>query len=506
MRTTLHLLVIMAVAAPLRAFPSFDPAPAHGPTSELVDSDGDGIDDATDNCPTVANPDQDDADGDGVGDACDGCLFNPDFQTPPEWFIDMDGDGHGSGPTGSGIMACNDPSVPGIVTYVTNNTDCNDGDPDEWQEVLVYLDMDGDGYSPWTEPIAQCYGATIPVYHITAAAGFDCDDDHPLVQDWIMWWVDADHDGSGDFGGTAQAGDCTSPGPDWAREVDLFGTSGDCDPGDAMIHPGAMDDQCDGIDQDCDGTADEDCGLRLNVRFFLEGPYDPGNQHMADSLRAKGLLPLSEPYTAMGITAPGGGGEAADPFLFGPGANAVVVDWVQVRLSHESDPQTVVAARNGLLTQNGMVQGHQGTPWLVFPGLAPGNYHVTVMHRNHLACTTLFPIILNTMYPGMVDFTFEATATFGTEARKDRNGTMVLWAGDVNADGQVMYTGNGNDRDPVLVGIGGTVPTNTTAGYRVEDVNMDGTVKYTGEGNDRDPILVTIGGTVPTDTRHTQLP
>jgi hypothetical protein len=35
------------------------------------DADGDGIPDATDNCPQAPNPDQTDADGDGIGDACD---------------------------------------------------------------------------------------------------------------------------------------------------------------------------------------------------------------------------------------------------------------------------------------------------------------------------------------------------------------------------------------------------------------------------------------------------
>jgi hypothetical protein len=33
------------------------------------DSDHDGVQDSTDNCPTVPNPDQSDADGDGIGDA-----------------------------------------------------------------------------------------------------------------------------------------------------------------------------------------------------------------------------------------------------------------------------------------------------------------------------------------------------------------------------------------------------------------------------------------------------
>lgn len=51
-----------------------------------TDSDGDGVDDCADNCPTVANPDQTDSDGDGLGDACDSCLTDPSAD-------DFDGDG-----------------------------------------------------------------------------------------------------------------------------------------------------------------------------------------------------------------------------------------------------------------------------------------------------------------------------------------------------------------------------------------------------------------------------
>jgi hypothetical protein len=42
-----------------------------GVNNPPVDTDGDGVPDATDNCPSVANPDQADSDEDGIGDACD---------------------------------------------------------------------------------------------------------------------------------------------------------------------------------------------------------------------------------------------------------------------------------------------------------------------------------------------------------------------------------------------------------------------------------------------------
>jgi hypothetical protein len=54
----------------------------------LVDSDGDGVLGACDNCPSIANAAQGDQDHDGIGDACDNC---PAASNPSQ--VDTDGDG-----------------------------------------------------------------------------------------------------------------------------------------------------------------------------------------------------------------------------------------------------------------------------------------------------------------------------------------------------------------------------------------------------------------------------
>lgn len=247
--------------------------------------------------------------------------------------------------------------------------------------------------------------------------------------------------------------------------------------------------------------------VALSPKVWLEGPYDASAQPplMRDDLRAGGYLPALEPYTAMGYPhINGGGGEQIAAGVLGiSGANAIV-DFVVVELRSAATPAQVVTTRTALLQRDGDVVGMDGTSPVLLQA-PPGNYHVAIRHRNHLGAMTASAMPIGTS-PLTIDFRAGETATYGTEARKSEDGTMKLWAGNVVSDNRIMYIGGGNDRDPILVRVGGAVPTNIVNGYFVEDVNLSGSVKYTGASNDRDPILVNIGGVVPTNTRQEQLP
>ncbi|MEZ4740123.1 MAG: trypsin-like peptidase domain-containing protein [Flavobacteriales bacterium] len=244
--------------------------------------------------------------------------------------------------------------------------------------------------------------------------------------------------------------------------------------------------------------------VQLSARVFLEGPFDSGTQLMSDALRSGGLLPSSEPYTALGYTQSGGGGETVQAGVFNTTGSNAIVDWVLVELHSVAPAYNLVATRNGLVQRDGDIVDMDGTSPLVFNAGA-GNYHVAVRHRNHLGVMSANAIALSGSTT-VVDLRIPATATYGTEATRTIGAVRALWAGNCLNDGQLLYTGSGNDRDRILARIGGSVPTNTVNGFYLEDVNMDGQAKYTGGTNDRDMILFNIGGTVPTNSRNEQLP
>ncbi|MCB0782340.1 MAG: hypothetical protein KDC03_22865, partial [Flavobacteriales bacterium] len=121
--------------------------------------------------------------------------------------------------------------------------------------------------------------------------------------------------------------------------------------------------------------------VELSLRVLLDGPYDEGLQLMHDSLRAQGLLPVSEPYTGLGFTP--GDPLAAAPGILGTTGPDAIVDWLLVELRDAAQPANVIGSRVALVQRDGDVVAPDGASTVRF--CDPGTpVHVAVRHRNHL--------------------------------------------------------------------------------------------------------------------------
>ena len=212
---------------------------------------------------------------DGIDNNCDGEI---DEGVTNTFYADTDDDGFGD--EGSTVEACDSPdgyvavggdcddttaeSFPGNVEYCDGvDNDC-DGDIDEDVQETFWADGDGDGYGDPDSVIETCEEVSGYV-----ANSDDCDDtssiSYPLA-DEICDELDNDCDGTVDEGVTdtyyADVDGDTYGVSDMTTEACDLPTGysdipGDCDDAVAAINPDALE-ECDTVDNDCDGTIDED--------------------------------------------------------------------------------------------------------------------------------------------------------------------------------------------------------------------------------------------------------
>ncbi|GEM_PF-758070 len=235
--------------------------------------------------------------------------------------------------------------------------------------------------------------------------------------------------------------------------------------------------------------------LTLDVNAYLQGAWDSSQQSMRTDLRQKGLLPTEQPYLEADTL-------SIDDFP------PQVVDWVLVELRDKTDPTSsgIRAQKAALILEDGHIVDAETYKTLSL-FVEQDDYYVVLKHRNHLAVMSPRPVSLSLFDKLIWDFSSGSAQAIGeVPLAKLAEGKYGLYAGDLNQDGKISFSGPDNDRRHILLRIGGRDPNQKLLGYWAEDLNMDGQVDYVGDACDRTSLLKVVGASSLNKVIKTSLP
>ncbi len=205
----------------------------------------------------------------------------------------------------------------------------------------------------------------------------------------------------------------------------------------------------------------------LQLKVYLQGAgLDPntGEENlMRDDLRVAGVIPTNSPY---------GDGATTEITLFNETGTNAIVDWVFVELRDAADSATVIEGGSALLQRDGDLVGIDGLSPFAFT-LLPGDYFVTITHRNHLGIMTVTANTLSSVVT-FIDFTTDSNLIRGdiNATTTLPNGNLAMVGGDLDANAQVQNT----DLSSLVLLLGGS-------GYNAADLDMNGQIQNTDINN-----------------------